>query len=150
MDVIDAPAKCERVKGTTYLVKGVNNIWSGTRWNCIHNKQKAQCRDCGGSAFCKHNKWKAQCRECGGSAFCKHNKWKSNCRECGGSAFCKHNKWKARCRDCNTLNVKINKKQIIPYGWRALLNYVSEIDELKYLCEKTGVLFDEREGEFVI
>ena len=67
---------------------------------CLHKKQKAICRDCGGSAFCKHGKQKSQCRECGGSAFCKHGKQKAICRECGGSAFCKHGKWKAICRDC--------------------------------------------------
>ena len=111
MDVIDAPVTCERVKGTTYLVKGEYRIWTGTRWNCEHGKKKSICRECGGSSFCEHNKRKAHCLDCGGSALCKHNKLKSRCRECGGSAFCKHNKLKTHCRECGGSSLCKHNKQ---------------------------------------
>ena len=67
---------------------------------CEHGTRKAYCKECGGSAFCEHNKLKARCKECGGSAICEHNKEKAYCKECGGSAFCEHNKRKARCKEC--------------------------------------------------
>ena len=65
------------------------------RPKCSHGKQKAKCKECGGSAFCSHGKQKRKCKECGGSAFCSHGKQKSECKECGGSAFCSHGKLKA-------------------------------------------------------
>jgi len=52
------------------------------RTKCEHNKRKARCRICDGSAFCEHNIQKEQCRICGGSSFCEHYKRKSNCRIC--------------------------------------------------------------------
>ena len=67
---------------------------------CEHNKQKAHCKECGGSAVCEHGTRKAYCKECGGSAFCEHNKLKARCKECGGSAICEHNKLKAHCKEC--------------------------------------------------
>ena len=68
---------------------------------CIHDIQKAQCRECGGSAICIHGKQKAQCKLCGGSAICIHYIQKSKCKECGGSQICKHNIQKATCRECD-------------------------------------------------
>ena len=62
----------EDVEGPTKVRKGY----------CTHGKQKARCRECGGSALCMHGKEKARCRECGGSAFCMHGKRKRCCREC--------------------------------------------------------------------
>jgi len=71
-----------------------------THKKCEHGKQKATCKDCGGSAFCKHGKRKATCKECGGSAFCEHGKQKATCKNCGGSSICKHGKKKSQCKDC--------------------------------------------------
>ena len=67
---------------------------------CEHDKRKAHCKECGGSAICEHDKLKAYCKECGGSAFCEHDKRKSRCKECGGSDFCEHDKRKSRCKEC--------------------------------------------------
>ena len=67
---------------------------------CTHGKIKRQCKECGGSAFCTHGREKARCKECGGSAFCTHGKLKAWCKECGGSAICTHGKLKARCKEC--------------------------------------------------
>ena len=68
---------------------------------CEHGKQKAYCRECGGSAFCEHGKRKRYCKQCGGSQICKHDKIKSDCRLCDGSSFCEHEKHKRHCKDCN-------------------------------------------------
>jgi hypothetical protein len=67
---------------------------------CQHGKQKARCKECGGSQICEHNKDKARCKECGGSSFCIHEKDKRSCKECGGNSFCIHDKNKSYCKEC--------------------------------------------------
>jgi hypothetical protein len=69
-------------------------------YNCIHNKRKTYCKECGGSQICEHNKDKSRCKECGGSQICEHNKDKSRCKECGGSSICEHGKFKQYCKEC--------------------------------------------------
>ena len=39
---------------------------------CIHGRQKAFCKLCGGSGLCKHNKNKYYCKDCGTSGNCSH------------------------------------------------------------------------------
>jgi hypothetical protein len=68
---------------------------------CEHGKQKARCKQCGGSQICEHGKNKTLCKQCGGSAYCEHDKLKQQCKECGGSAYCEHGKYKPRCKQCN-------------------------------------------------
>jgi hypothetical protein len=54
------------VKNTINMVK--------IKKNCIHEKQKSNCKECGGSSICPHGKIKYSCKECGGSRFCTHKK----------------------------------------------------------------------------
>ena len=75
---------------------------------CIHNKQKAYCKECKGSGICIHNKQKASCKECKGSGICKHNKQKTTCKECKGSSICIHNKRKAICKECKGSGICIH------------------------------------------
>lgn len=70
------------------------------RKKCEHNRQKALCKDCGGSQICPHNRIKSNCKECGGSAICAHNRIKYNCKDCKGASICEHNKRRSRCADC--------------------------------------------------
>ena len=60
------------------------------RPKCPHGKRKAQCKECGGSAFCEHGKEKRQCKKCGDSVFCEHGAWKTTCKECNNftQSFC--------------------------------------------------------------
>ena len=67
---------------------------------CIHNRQKALCKDCGGNQICIHNRQKSICKDCGGSQICIHNRLKSTCKDCGGNDICIHNKLKNRCKHC--------------------------------------------------
>ena len=67
---------------------------------CIHNKQKYQCKECGGTQICIHDKYKSVCKECKGSQICIHNKQKQKCKECGGTQICIHNKRKDQCKEC--------------------------------------------------
>ena len=67
---------------------------------CIHNRQKALCKDCGGNQICIHNRQKSICKDCGGSQICIHNRRKNRCKDCGGNDICIHNKLKNRCKDC--------------------------------------------------
>lgn len=53
-----------------------------TSYKCIHDRQKAHCRDYCGSVFCIHGKRKIYCKECGGNGICLHNKIKYTCRQC--------------------------------------------------------------------
>ena len=67
---------------------------------CEHNRQKPQCKDCGGNQICEHNRRKSQCKDCGGSEICVHNRRKSYCKDCDGSQICEHNRDKRQCKDC--------------------------------------------------
>jgi len=67
---------------------------------CEHNRQKSNCKECGGSSFCEHDKIKSRCKECGGGSICEHNKRKSECKECGGSSICEHDRRKSTCKEC--------------------------------------------------
>lgn len=78
----------------------VRKFKSSWRIVCNHNRQRANCRECGGSSFCEHNHYKPYCRDCKGSGFCKHDRLKANCRDCKGCGICKHDRRKRRCRDC--------------------------------------------------
>ncbi len=69
--------------------------------NCIHNKRKTYCKECGGSAICEHNIVKYVCKECNGSQLCEHGRYKSVCVRCHGSTICQHNRSKYRCKECN-------------------------------------------------
>lgn len=49
---------------------------------CIHDRQKAFCLECDGSAYCEHKIQKAVCLECGGNSICIHKFKKSSCKIC--------------------------------------------------------------------
>ena len=68
-----------------------------------HNKQRPQCKDCGGSQICGHNKKKSSCKDCDGSQICEHNRERSKCKDCGGSQICEHNKRRSSCPICDPL-----------------------------------------------
>lgn len=74
---------------------------------CPHNRQKRDCKDCGGKGICEHSRKKRDCKDCDGSQICKHNKRKRVCKDCGGSQICEHNKRKSRCKDCMTQDERI-------------------------------------------
>ena len=42
----------------------------------------------GQSKKCEHNRQRNQCKECGGASICQHNRRRSRCKECGGSSIC--------------------------------------------------------------
>lgn len=79
--------------------------------HCIHGRVKAQCRECGGSAFCIHNKRKITCLECKGSGICIHNKRESRCVDCKGGEICIHDKVKGRCKICDGSSYCIHNKR---------------------------------------
>ena len=90
-----------------YYIKLFNTVNNGLNSKyedygvCQHNKNRAYCKECKGSAICPHNKQKAFCKDCNGSALCTHNIQKAYCKVCRGSAVCPHNKFKASCKQCN-------------------------------------------------
>ena len=78
---------------------------------CIHSKQKAYCKDCGGSQICSHNKRKYNCKDCGGNGICEHNKRKSRCKDCNGNELCEHNRLKSRCKECDGISICEHNKR---------------------------------------
>ena len=70
------------------------------QYHCEHGKQKARCKECGGSSICEHGRIRSQCKECGGSSICEHGRQRSGCKECGGSSVCEHGRRRHRCKDC--------------------------------------------------
>ena len=54
---------------------------------CVHNKHKAYCKDCGGSQICHHSHYRKYCRDCKGSQICPHDCRKTICIECKGSSI---------------------------------------------------------------
>ncbi len=67
---------------------------------CQHDRQRHQCKKCGGSSICLHNRVKSHCKECGGSQICEHDRQRSRCKECGGSSICQHGRIKYECKPC--------------------------------------------------
>jgi len=78
---------------------------------CEHNKQRSQCKTCGGRQICEHNKQRSACKECGGSQICEHNRQCSLCKECGGSQICKHNRQRSICKECDGSQICTHNKR---------------------------------------
>ena len=75
---------------------------AGSQWKyyCHHERQRAHCKECGGSSICEHNRVRNVCRECGGSSICEHGRQRASCKECGGSSFCEHGRQRHACKEC--------------------------------------------------
>lgn len=69
-------------------------------YKCKHNKQKRECKDCGGSALCEHDRIRSKCRDCGGGSICEHDRRRSRCKDCGGSQICEHKRDRSTCKEC--------------------------------------------------
>ena len=82
-----------------------------TKYLCEHNKQKYQCKECGGTQICPHNKRKSNCKECGGTQICPHNRQKQTCKECGGTQICQHNRQKSHCKECGGTQICQHSRQ---------------------------------------
>ena len=82
---------------------------------CDHDRQKALCKECGGSSLCEHGKQIPTCVECGGSGVCEHLTAKTGCKECkenetgeemtfyrdhSASSICEHLKYRSVCKEC--------------------------------------------------
>ena len=93
--------KCnlERHSGQKWLFKGEIRIWSGTRWFCQHNCERAKCTICKGGSICEHLIQRANCKICG-NCFCIHKKRKYSCKICCGSSYCEHNIFRGDCLEC--------------------------------------------------
>lgn len=108
-------AKASREIGVNYLdSEGRVGIWSGTRLQCLHGRNRPRCKDCGGSCICEHEKERSQCKECHGASICEHDKVRSRCRECGGVSICKHNRVRYACKECKAVYKGLNAVYPIP------------------------------------
>jgi hypothetical protein len=67
--LITSVSKSSRRVGNKYLdTKGRVGTWDGKEMRCPHNRRRAQCKECGGSAICQHEKRKTECKQCAGVA----------------------------------------------------------------------------------
>ena len=67
------------------LFKKMGSAESST---CCHDRLQNKCKTC--KYKCSHGKNRAECKDCGGSSLCQHGRRKSRCKECGGHARCEH------------------------------------------------------------
>jgi hypothetical protein len=81
------------------------------KYKCVHNRQKSQCKECGGTSICEHKRDKSKCKDCGGSQICEHKREKSSCKECGGSQICKHKRVKSACKECGGVSICEHNRQ---------------------------------------
>ena len=49
---------------------------------CEHQRERSQCKDCGGSGLCEHQRQRSKCKDCGGSSICEHQRRRSTCKDC--------------------------------------------------------------------
>jgi hypothetical protein len=64
-------------------VNCVNNLMAFDPMSiCIHNRQRHQCKDCGGSSICEHKRLRNYCIYCSGSSICPHNRLRNYCIDC--------------------------------------------------------------------
>jgi hypothetical protein len=47
------------------------------REKCPHNRNKSECKACGGASICEHNRIRSQCKQCGGASICEHSRIRS-------------------------------------------------------------------------
>jgi len=93
---------------------------------CEHQRQRNQCKDCGGGGLCEHQR-RSTCKDCGGSSqmsylwhFCGRGtsaktvevalvfadvisvaflRQRNQCKDCGGGGLCEHQR-RSTCKDC--------------------------------------------------
>lgn len=102
---------------------------------CVHERRKSTCKECKGSQVCQHNKIKYYCIECHGSSICEHSRVKSSCKECGGSTYCAHGITKSYCKECHGTSIcehNNNRKRCKQCGG----NQICEHNLIKYICQK--------------
>ena len=52
------------------------------RPKCPHNRQRYECKECGGSQICEHNRLRSRCKECDGGSVCEHGRQRPSCPIC--------------------------------------------------------------------
>jgi hypothetical protein len=105
----------------------------GGKGICEHSKQKYHCKECNGKAFCEHDKRKDRCKECNGKSLCEHDKRRTDCKECGGSQICEHNIRKSICKKCDGSAYCEHKR--IKYRCKQCNgNTICEHNNYKYRC----------------
>ncbi len=108
---IKSVVKADRVVGAKYLdTNGRLSIWNGNELRCEHGRQRAQCKDCGGSQICEHGRVRSTCKDCGGSQVCDHGRQSPTCKDCGGSQVCEHGLQRSYCRACDGSQICKHKR----------------------------------------
>ena len=67
---------------------------------CEHQRQRSECKDCGGSDLCEHQRQKSKCTECNPDAPCEHNMVAGECWKCEALRICAHGQPRIKCTDC--------------------------------------------------
>ena len=80
---------------------------------CPHQRQRSQCKECGGGSICPHQRRRRQCKECGGASICQHQRRRSECKECGGASICQHQRIRSECKECGGASLCQHQRQRI-------------------------------------
>ena len=72
---------------------------------CEHNRQRSNCKDCGGVSICEHNRQRSRCKDCGGASICEHGRHRIACKQCGGPQICEHGRRRSQCKDCGGASI---------------------------------------------
>lgn len=67
-ECIASVIKTSRSVGKKYFdTRGRLGLWDGKEMRCLHNRRRAQCKECGGSSICEHDKRRGECKVCSGT-----------------------------------------------------------------------------------
>ena len=102
---------------------------------CEHNRQKAQCKECGGSQFCEHNRQKARCIDCDGSQICEHKRVKDQCKKCMNPEKQKKYIIKQMIKNSRKADKKSNKYDADNFIDKCFLEGLFEDNEECYYCK---------------
>ena len=50
--------------------------------DCVHARQRSECKEYEASGICEHGRWISQCKKCWGHWICDHGQQSSQCEDC--------------------------------------------------------------------
>ena len=72
----------------------------GGKGICEHGRRRSHCKECGGTGIYEHGRERRRCKECGGKGICEHGWQRNQCKECGGTGICEHGRQRNHCKEC--------------------------------------------------
>ena len=96
-----------------------------------------------GKKKCQNQRQRAQCKDCGGGAIFQHQRQRSYCKDCEGSAICQHKRQRSMCKDCDP---KGHLADVVRSRVRQAFQSDKELSSKDYLGFKNHIEFQFKEG----